>query len=181
MKKILQITSNYVDAFYKELFSSIEERGYESVVFVPQKIGCDSCPNASEVIKSQCYSKLDRFFLRTKSRKIFNSITETVNLSDISLVHAHSLYTSGVPAYHIFKKYGTPYILSVRRPDVTTFPLLNVGTRCLINEVIKNAKAVIFVSPDIKRKALKLFSSLSTEEMIKKSFLIANKVSDVFL
>lgn len=181
MNRVLQLTSNYADAFYKELFFSIEEEGFKNTVFVPQKIGFDDCPNATGVIKSACYTKLDRFLLVRKSNKIVNSVENSVNFKDINLIHAHSLYTCGVPAYFLYRKYGIQYVVSVRYNDVTDFPKYNPGHKKLISSVLENAEAVIFISPLSKRIGEQKFPVLKTDKLTKKSYLIPNKISDFFL
>lgn len=181
MNNVLHLNSNYADAFYAELFASIKERGISNIVFVPQKIGFDDCPNATGVIKSACYSKFDRFFLKKKTKKIFKAIEEKVDLKTMDLIHAHSLYTCGVPAYYCFLKYKIPYIVSVRYNDVTAFPKYNPISKKLIIDVLKHAKSIVFITPLIKEIATKKFRILREKEIDKKCHIIPNKISNCFL
>ncbi len=181
MNNVLHLNSNYADAFYAELFSSIKDRGYNNVVFVPQKIGFDDCPEAKNVIKSACYSMLDRFFLKRKSRKIFESVQEKVDLKNIDLIHAHSLYTCGVPAYYCYLKYKIPYVVSIRYNDVTDFPKYNPFSKKLIMKVLENAKSIVFITPLIQKIAFKKFKILNDDNIASKCHIVPNKISDCFL
>src|SRR5699024_10519553 len=75
---------------------------------------------------SRNYKKIDRMFYYRKQNKIINDLTNRHNVSDFSIVHAHSLFTNGYVAMKLKEFYNIPYIVTVRNTDMNIFLLVNV-------------------------------------------------------
>ena len=181
--KVLQIASYAsVDAFYTELFHDLETVGVSSFCFASKRRGTESKINESPThLQKECYGKLAIPFLRHKANTIAKACEENVDVASYQLLHAHTLYTNGVPAYLLSKKYGIPYIVTIRNVDTDVFPYINCFDKGLVRKTLQNASRVIFVTPLLQKKTERLFGSLFKDPAFRsKCSVIPNKASEFF-
>ena len=181
--KVLQMASYAtVDAFYTELFRDLENVDVYSTCFSAIRRGAEvRIPPTENTVRSVCYTRLMAFFLSRKAHRIANACEKNVDVASFDLIHAHTLYTNGVPAYYLSRKYGIPYIVTIRHTDTDVFPYLNFAYKSLIKKVLLGASKVLFVTPLLKKKAEKRFSSLFRKPSFStKCAIIPNKASEFF-
>ena len=179
--RVLHINCNYIStALHQLMVESLDRQGYENKVFAPtydRKLSVIS-PNEN-VLVSECFRKLDRFFFDHKQKKIFKAVRESYNVAEFDVIHAYTLFTDGNCARVLSEKYGVPYVVAVRNTDVNTFfrwmpHLRNRGVKTMLK-----ASAVFFLS-DAYRK--QVFDKYVPEKyhnvLLKKTHIIPNGVDD---
>ena len=56
-----------------------------------------------------------------KIKKIYNDAIKKIDFRNIDLIHSHTLFSSGGAAYLLNKKYGVPYVITIRKTDFKLF------------------------------------------------------------
>ncbi len=149
---VLQIGSYFLGTrLFSILHKKLNENGIESFTYSP----CSSSTfrgwkmekkDYENVVVSECFTQLDRFFFFRKARKIFKDIEKHFDVKKMSCIYAHSVFSAGYPALKLKKKYGVPYVVSVCNSDVNTFFKYILPLRPLGRKVLKNAEIIIFVT-----------------------------------
>lgn len=135
---------------------NIGKSGIEQIIYTPIRTSSDSGIN---LIQGANYSftydyilnKLDKVFYYHKIHKICKSLESRIDLSNIDICHAHTLFNDGGVALELKRKYDIPYIVAVRNTDLYTYfkYLLHLRSRGI--EILKNASRVIFINKDYQR------------------------------
>lgn len=153
--KLLQISNDFADQkIYINLVRNVSKYGIDQIVYVPLKWEhkIDWNRDASIENVQYYYSYILRrnpfFRLRyfNKIRLVTKDIEEKIDLSHVSLVHAHFLFSDGGVAYNLKLKYGIPYVVSVRASDIFTFFGKMVHLRNFGNKIMQEAEKVIFIN-----------------------------------
>lgn len=153
------------DMYYTELTSSFGQIDYEW--FIDQFSG-----------NKELYKYLFSYKISYKYRKL----TTEVNLNEVSLCHAATLFSDGAVALKLKKERGIPYVVSVRGTDTVLYAKWLVHVWPLGREILREAARVIFISPTL-RDALfesKPFKRMRNEIM-SKTEIIPNGIDDVWL
>jgi len=103
------------------------------------------------VIHKECFGKWDRFFYFHKQRKFYNTLVESEDVSNYDIIHSHTLFNGGYVCHNLKKKFGVPYIVSVRNTDINLFlkiPFL----KNVANKIIKEAAGILFLSEPYKNE-----------------------------
>ena len=179
--RVLHICSNYTDTpLYQRLLEAEDVYGYEQAVVVPNRFDNEckfELDKRARVIK--CYGKFARFFYHYKQKKIYRNIENVVNINEYDIVHAHLLFSNGYCAYKIKKEYGIPYIVTVRNTDVHAFFKRMIHLRSLGIKILLEAKYVVFISNEYKRKVLNNYvPDLYRDSISNKSVVIPNGIDD---
>lgn len=182
---IIHINRNYITSTVHEtMLGFLEKRGIKGTVFVPmdvnKKIKIKLKPNENVILK-ECVTKLDRFFFYKKQKKIFATLDETVHLGEYDIVHAYTLFTDGNCAMQVAKKYGLPYMITIRSSDLHFLKYMpHLRSRAL--NILKNANRVFFLSVSYKNLVLEKYISAEERDAIdKKSVIIPNGIDDFWL
>lgn len=189
--KVLQIANDYLGTtLYVTLMNALGDVGVTNVIFVPVRSGAKyrkendglRNDNGSSLVISSCFNTLDRILFYSKQKKIYTGIRQTVDLNNISCVHAHTLFSAGYTAMKLKEDKNKPYIVAVRNVDVNIFfkkvkHLRNTGV-----EIMNQAEKVIFLSPAYKNTVLKNYVPEPLQDGIeRKSLVIPNGISRFFL
>lgn len=186
---VLQIANDYIGRkLYRLLFDALAEKAIKNVVFVPvkkkQRVEEDIIvkPKAEKFIISPCFNQLERLLFFWKQRKIISEIKRTVNLKEISVVHAHTLFSSGYTAMKLKKEYGISYITAIRNTDVNIFFKRIWFLRKTGVNIMREASRIIFLSPAYRETVLNNYVPDEFRESIeKKCVVIPNGISAFFL
>lgn len=124
---------------------------------------------------------LYKFDFWAKIRCKLRLIEKNVPIKDIDIIHAATLYTEGGTALRLKKKYGIPYIVSMRGSDAMFYArkmphLWHLGT-----SVIKNANQLVCITPSIKSIILSRWQHKGIKELINKSDIINNGIDNIWL
>lgn len=191
MSMILHIANDYSgSSVYKNLVTGLDGLGLAQTVYTPiryiandNKNKVDLASEDSRIIYSKILnSNVDRILYRHKIKKVFNDLESKVDLTKISLIHAHTWYSDGGVAYKIYKKYGVPYIVTVRNTDLNVFQRYLVHERELGRKILQNAKFVILISASYRGRisALKSLRPIITD-LSKKIQVIPNGVDQFWI
>lgn len=187
---VLQIANDYLNTkLYISLFNALEKIGIYNIIFVPVQQNCSYRKSSDEgrsddsnLIISPCFTQLDRFVYFSKQKKLLAGIERTIDLKSVCVAHAHTLFSAGYTAMKIKKKYGIPYIVTVRNTDVNIFfkkmrHLCGTGI-----EIMKAAAMIVFLSSAYRKKVIEEYVPTSMKSEIEnKCKVIPNGISDVFL
>lgn len=182
--KILHVCSYYITSkLYKNLVENLEEVGFYNEVYIP--VHSDSQLNKYQgkksekinYIYSKCFNKMDRINFKLKNRKIYSDLNKKINLEDVDVVHAHSLFVNGYVAYKLKRDKNIDYVVAVRNTDVNTFFKKMIHLRKLGVEILKNAKKIVFISSRYKEFVIdKYIPEDFKEEIRQKSIVLPNGI-----
>lgn len=184
--KILHVCSYYITSkLYKNLIENLEEIGIYNDVYIPvssnehiNKYRGEN-NNRTKYIYSKCFNYIDRISFRYKNKKIYKDILKQVDLNNVDISHAHSLFVNGYVSYKLKKEKNIDYIVAVRSTDVNTFFKNVVHLRKIGIEILKNAKKIIFISPRYKRHVIDTYIPKNIRnEIEEKSVVIPNGIDD---
>lgn len=182
---ILQITNNYyISEVYKNLFESLRSHLTKIKVIVPllksdlNKFSKES----SEDLRPLFLGTEQTFGNILNTQEYFKYLKECNWLSQIDLVHAHFLLADGLVARKIKKKYGIPYVVSVRTSCtlilMRKFKLHDYISALL---VLLNADKVVFQSLVPKNKTISLLPFLIKNKIKNKSIILSNGINEFWL
>lgn len=128
------------------------------------------------------FGKLDRALFFRKQNIVVKDIEKRGVCSNIKIIHAHTLFTSGYIAWRLSKKYKIPYVVAVRNADVNVFFRYMIHLRSLGVRIMRDAAAVVFISPAYKEKVLDTIVPSKYKKQIEgKSYVIPNGINNYFL
>lgn len=136
----------------------------------------------SDVIIEECFKRWDRLFYYYKQKKIVKALKNKIDVRRVDCIHAYTLFTDGNVAMQLSKQFNKPYVVAVRNTDVNVFFKYMVHLRKQGVEVLKNAKAVFFLSPCYKKNVIEKYVPLNLrDEINNKSIVIPNGIDDFWL
>ncbi|MFW6019854.1 MAG: glycosyltransferase family 4 protein [Bacteroidales bacterium] len=188
MSKILHINSEYSNRpLYRNLVKYLDKKGFEQHIYVPVRRASDIAKNQTEETTKTTFTysfilnPALRLLYYRKTQKIFRDICKNIDVRNYELVHAHTLFTNGGPAYRLKKKFGIPYILAIRNTDLTIFYKYFPHIRGFGRKVLKNASVIVLISPSWKEKLKKIIPEAEWPEIERKCRIIPNAVEEYWL
>lgn len=181
--KILHINSYFsTSGLFKQLYDRQVSNGCDLDVYVPIPYDYPDermAASGSYTTISPCYKSYERAIFHLKHRRILNDLKDRFDYPSYDLMHAHSLFSNGYLAYHLWKQYKIPYVVSVRNTDVRTFfermPLL----RKMGLDILRQAQAVIFISRNSYNQVLNNYIPENfRDEFIIKTQVIPNGIDN---
>lgn len=172
-KRIIHLANDYPGSLvYNKLISELDSLGVEQVIYCAVRseklIGknhVDFKQSRSREYYSYILDLSTRLFFYRKIRRMLLDITSKVNISDYKLIHAHTWFSDGGLAYELKKKYGKPYIVTIRNTDLNLYFKYFIHLKAYGIEILRNATKIIFLSPIYKDRLIAL---LSTEDILYK-------------
>lgn len=132
------------------LVEKLADSGIQQQVFVPLPTGDLSQPNSVNHVDfavKPCFNKFQRHLWPLKMSRIWSVFKETYGNSSTDIHHAHSLFVNGLLGLMAKRKYGIPYVVTVRNTDINYFlgrqPVI---FRPLGWRILREASAVITLS-----------------------------------
>ena len=178
--KVLHINANYItSALHQTMMNHFSDR-IENTVFAPtfDVNRCIIKPNPN-VIVAECFKKWDRLFFFYKQRKIRKAVLERVDIRNVDVIHAYTLFTDGNIAYYLAKKFKKPYVVAIRNTDVNDFFKKMIHLRPRGLEILKNADAVFFLSSVYEETVIENYVPQNMQDEIRaKSYIIPNGIDD---
>ena len=184
--KVLHINCNYVGTpLHRIMVSHFKPWNIQLTIYTPlwDKSQLERFqPKQNEVIRV-CFKKWDRLLFFAKQKTILLSIVDEIqNIDHFDLIHAFTLFTDGNVAYQLYKKYRIPYIVTIRDTDLNAFFRLKPYLRPLGVQIMRCAKAVIFLSQAYKDSVIETYLKDKDRKAIrKKSHVIPNGIDDFWL
>lgn len=171
---------------FRDAMNSLIEKGHEVKAFNAVEYNTKVSEKYKKimderVIHRECFNKWDRFFYHFKQRKIFKKLTSAVQIKNYDLIHTHTLFNGGLVAYYVKKKFGVPYVVSVRNTDINVFLKLPFFKR-IANKISKEAAGVQFLSKPYKEVFIDKYVNPNFKEDVRnKSVVIQNGLEDFWL
>lgn len=182
--RVLHINRNYLTSpLHQVMMDHLDSSEADSTVFAPTDDKSLSLiePNPN-VIVSECFSKLDRFFYGRKQRKIRAALELCTDVSKFDMIHAYTLFTDGNCALKLSAKYHIPYIVAVRNTDVNDFFKKFPWLRRRGVEIMRNASKVMFLSPAYRDQVFERYVPKNLKaELVQKTEIIPNGIDDFWL
>lgn len=150
---VLYINGNYPHhSLHSELVSKLADLGHEITVFVPMKgkalEGKYVCKHPGVmVLYSDCLKTSDKLLFIRKIHRIIQQIEKDVDVSKVDCILAGTLYSDGMAAYMLRKKYGIPFSVAVRQTDITYQMKWRSYLNGSVKQLLQEASKVIFLSP----------------------------------
>ncbi|HIF9528297.1 TPA: glycosyltransferase family 4 protein [Photobacterium damselae] len=181
--KILHFCSYYIGSkVYKELFQRFSKKNIEQIVYVPIRNKKDFNKNKVENIHIK-YVKILSIFTRVfYSLKLFLIVLWSFfyfykKKENISIVHAHTLYADGIPAYIFSRLFRKDLIITLRNTDVNLGFKYFIQYKWLAKLALEYCNEIIFVSYAHKS----IFNDYFGYEYDSKINIIPNGLSDDYI
>lgn len=152
--RLLHISNDFLwTKVHRNLYTQLDRLGVRQDVFTPLRKHSNPENNriaftvaGSAIRFSGVLSGYHRVFFKHKIRKLFRDLDAGDVAAECDLVHATTLFSDGALAYEIFRKYGKPYIVSVRNTDINMFLKYKPHLVFLARRILDNAQRLIFIS-----------------------------------
>jgi len=189
---LLHICSDYFGSkvFENLLFSVSHCENSKHVMYVPRyretPIGRHAQEKKSDdrfsIMPSRDFHLVDKLFRSHMASKIAKSIGNQMDLKEVDVVHAHSLFSMGAVAYKIRQRHGIKYICAVRNSDVNLFFRYGYHLRSSGINIIKHAAKVVFISPSLRSAVINRYVPFKMRETIgEKAEVIPNGIDRFWL
>lgn len=171
--------------FY-DLIQNLLPLGYQVKVFNAVSKGSviseKYCEIMNEnVVHSECFQKIDRFFYFRKQKKIRDAILREIDFENCDLIHSHTFFNGGWAAHQIWRKYGIPYVVTVRNTDLNIFFHIP-GFRRLAQIIARDASGIQFLSETYKKAFLQNYISKTNRNAVAdKCAVIRNGVESFWI
>ena len=156
--RVLHICNDFSGSkSHMELYEALDKCSIEQTVFTyfrdPGKVDVNRFK--SERVRFHYSVSLKwwhRLFYHFKIRDVFRALVSSVDLKEIDLVHATTLFSDGALAHRIYRAYGIPYICAVRSTDVYAFLKYAPHTWGTGKRVARDASRLVFITENIKAR-----------------------------
>lgn len=185
---ILHIANDYSGSkVYKHLFTEVDcTYGIQQTIYTAIRSNNLLSRNKvqfknkrSQIIYSHVLNLFTKILYNHKLNKIMGDIEGRVDLTRVSLIHAHTWYSDGGVALRLSQKYKIPFVVTVRSSDTDVFFRYMFHLRAFGRKILSEADRIIFVTPIYRSRVLnndyfvKMRSSL-----IRKAVLIPNAIDE---
>lgn len=173
----------FTNKLHAELVRKLADYLQAQHVFLPLPNGkTKKPPKCSGVSFSlvKCFSKLDRILWPLKMFNIWKAYELDRKAIPVDLNHAHTLFVNGLVAYWAKRKYGIPYIVTIRNTDVNHFlKKVPIFFRPIGLRIMRESEAVITISHVYWDQHMRsLLEALDFEDLSRKHYTIPNGCAD---
>ncbi|MFA5817640.1 MAG: glycosyltransferase family 4 protein [Bacteroidales bacterium] len=188
MRNILHIINGYCgNKVYRNLVTILDSLGIRQLIYIPIRSLKDQSRFRNFELKNSIYyyshifkTLFDRLFFFRKIRKISRDIERNKDFSHDMLIHAHTLFSDGGVALSLHRKYKMEYLVAVRNTDVNFFYKYFFFLRGYGENIMLQAKQVIFLSPGYQETVLKKYVKTESREKIERKSMIIPNGTDAF-
>lgn len=180
--RICHICSNY-DKFYIDFMEEQLARNMDLRVFYfrAKERGLPDV-DAPYLDLRLNYSNWDRPFFLLKENKVWEDFLDLYENNEFNILHAHTVFSNGYIALKAKKKFGIPYVVSVRDMDINLFFKYRFNLRRIGIEILKEADKIIFISEPYKVLLISTYVPKKYhQEFIEKSHIITNGINKFYL
>lgn len=122
---ILHVCNGFTTSkLYEELINRLDIPDVIQTVIAPTFVSYKRPESLNGGINLHVIERNSSFFHRLcfsqKIRKL-TSVIENLGASQYDLIHAHTLFSDGLVAYNIYRRYDIPYVVAVRNSDINFF------------------------------------------------------------
>ena len=182
---VLHICCNLAGStVFPQLFEALAAQGLEQVVFVPEKRAADlgkNEPRGVKTIRAMTVRQSDALFFFRKAQRTVPVIRRDVDLSGVTLIHAHTLFTDGSIAERLAKKRGLPYVVTLRYSDLSAIWKYEPHLRPMARRILRGAARVVCLGSAAREKVLGWFSGAARDALDEKLRVIPNGIDPAWL
>jgi glycosyltransferase involved in cell wall biosynthesis len=184
---ILHISNDFPNSsLYKQLVLHLDELDIRQSIYSAVRTKKEAMFNPPELSHIELWvqnilSRHDRLLFRLKIRKLYKVLYSRVDVSNIDIVHAHTLYSDGAVALKIKQDLKIPYIVTVQNTALNAFGRYRPDLKWRRDKILKEAKRVVFYSPAYRQKLLHSLTSKIKEQVKNNSIIIPNGIDPYFL
>ncbi len=176
----------YYSKVHSNLYHELDQAGVKQIVFSPVRKGIPENhlfeAKQTTFHYAHILKRLHRVFFFHKTERIVREIEKTIDLSQISCIHATTLFSDGMVAETLHQKYGIPYIVAVRNCDVNAFLRYMPHLWWVHRAVLETADKVIFIAPALRERLLKHPTLVKMRDLTeKKSLVIPNGINEFWI
>ena len=183
--KILHLNAYYIDNhLYSQLYTTLDA-DLEQRVYIPIKT--DRKPenmvelSQGELIFDKVIKPNHKYNYFRKIKEVTNALTQKKVHQNIDFIHAHNLFTDGVVAHSLKKRFGLKYIVAVRTTDIALQYKYMYHRRFKAKKVLENAEQIIFISPTYRDKLFQMMSGAFISRISPKVKIMPNGINDHWL
>jgi len=111
---------------------------------------------------------------------VTKSLEYAIDVSQYDLIHAHYLLTDGGIAYKLSRKYGIPYIITIRNTNVNRLLRYRYYLRGRGNKILNNASTAICLTPSYLDVLKQKYRQLKVKHRDNNMEIVPNTVSQVY-
>lgn len=186
--RILHICGYYTGSkVHKELFERLDKLDVEQTIYSALQtsnptVGANTFEaKHTSFICSPILHIWHRALFLAKSLKIMRDVEAKCDIKGFDIINATTSYTDGVVAYRLHKKYGIPFVITVRNTDMNDFMKFPQWWP-IHRKTLKAASKIIFITPAMKEKFIAHNSLRGLEKEIEaKSVVQPNGVNAYWL
>jgi glycosyltransferase involved in cell wall biosynthesis len=171
---------------HSNLYRELDIQGVKQTVFVPLR------KDAAEenrfdgqnttFVFAHILKRLHRVFFFHKIERTVREIEKTVDLNQISCIHATTLFSDGMVARELYRKYGIPYMVAVRNCDVNAFLRYLPHLWWVHRAVLEDAQKVVFITPNLRERLVKHPTLFKMRETVAaKSIVVPNGINEFWI
>jgi len=182
---ILHLNTGYATRkVHSHLIEHLSELGHQQTVYAPVRDLQEKGGNQKDTLPGVTYyypyilKPRHRVLFRKKVKNSFQFLETNEDLANFSLTHSHFLYSDGAVSLKIKEKYRIPYLVSVRNADYNAFMKLRPDLKWRRDKILREAAAVVFLSPAYKEKILKKLSGEIADNVLSKSVVQPNGLEE---
>lgn len=150
--RILHICNDYCGSLvHARLYCELDREGVEQTVYAHfdnrREVGAH--PIASDrvrIVYDQIVKPWHHYLFHLRVSRAYASMTRQIDPSGFDIVHAATLFTDGALAYRLYRQFGTPYVVAVRKTDVYRFLKLGPHTWPMGYDILLHAARIVFIS-----------------------------------
>ena len=183
---ILHICCNLAGStVFPQLFEALRDESHEQIVFVPEKYASNIGKNVPKGVDTHyglTVKKTDALFFFRKAQRSVPEIEKTADLTKVSLIHAHTLFTDGSIAHALCKRHGLPYVVTLRYSEIEAIWKYEPHLRPMARRILRDAAKVIFLSSAARDKVLGSWLSEKDRTLIEpKTAIVPNGIKPEWL
>lgn len=149
---ILHISNDFAGSkVHSNLVKSLDLLGLKQIVYCPVRdtklLGNNQFNSVgTKFVYSYIIKPWYKYFYHLKRKILYEDLKSKVNLDDVDLIHAATLFSDGGLAYKAYIEYNIPYIVAIRNTDINAFAKLQPHTWQSGRKILHHAKAIVFIS-----------------------------------
>lgn len=161
--KVLHICNDFTGSkVHSNLYNQLDRIGMEQIVYTyfrKKENDGKNCFDANNTvfIYSTVLKPKHRIIYHQKISAVYGDLLKKINPKEITVSHATTLFSDGAIAYKLYKNYGIPYVVTVRKTDISEFLAVAPHTWNMGVNVLKNASKICFISKAPKEKFCRHF------------------------
>lgn len=190
--KVLYLAEDYLSSkVHHNLCSRLADYGFDVTVYTigrSENLNFSIESTYTDINYKVVYNKFSGNSLRYKVDFRYKLLSKyfylknKIDLAQINVVIAATLFSEGVVANQIFKEYGVPFIVACRGTDLNLYIKKMVHLWHIGKQIVDNSSKVVFLTQNLKNR---FFSSVFYHVMKftidDKNCVIPNAVDDIWL